>query len=270
MFFLPLSDDNSVLRPAFIVWVIIAACAVVFLWQFSLTPEAREQASIAFGMIPAHVFGNAALPRHLELLPAWATLFSYMFLHGGWMHLIGNMWFLRIFGDNVEDAMGRTRFTIFYVVAGVVAAVAQSAINPMSHVPMIGASGAIAGVLGAYIVLYPRANVRILMFFFFFIRIINVPAVFVLGAWFLLQLISAERSVGSDAGVAFWAHVGGFLCGCFLLPLFKRGNVPLFGEARSRAFAVSGPGIRGAGRIPNVIPPGEDRRADSPWSRRSW
>lgn len=260
MFFLPLSDDNATLRQAFIVWVIIAACTAVFLWQVSLSPEARDQASIAFGMIPAHVFGNAALPRQLELLPAWATLFSYMFMHGGWMHLIGNMWFLRIFGDNVEDAMGRGRFVVFYLVAGVVAAVAQSAINPMSHSPMIGASGAIAGILGAYLVLYPRANVRVLVVFFFFIRIVNVPAVYMLGAWFLLQLISAERTAGGDGGVAFWAHVGGFLCGCLLIPLFKGSHVPLFGEAQSRPFAVSGTRFASTGRIPTVVPRGEAPR----------
>ncbi len=187
-----------------------------------------------------------------------------MFMHGGWMHLIGNMWFLRIFGDNVEDAMGRTRFTIFYLVAGVVAAVAQSAIDPISHVPMVGASGAIAGVLGAYLVLYPRANVRVLMVLFIYIRIINVPAVYMLGAWFLLQLISAERAAGGSSGVAFWAHVGGFLCGCFLLPLFKQGRVPLFGEARTQAFAISGPRTRGTGRIPDVTPRNASPRNGGP------
>jgi membrane associated rhomboid family serine protease len=269
MFFLPLSDDNATLRPAFIVWVMIAACTAVFLWQYSLTPEARDQATIAFGMIPARVFGNAGLPRHLNIIAPWATLFSYMFMHGGWMHLIGNMWFLRIFGDNVEDSMGRTRFTVFYIFTGVVAAMAQSAIDPLSHVPMIGASGAIAGVLGGYLVLYPRANVRVLMVLFIYIRIINIPAVFMLGAWFLIQLISAERAGGAAGGVAFWAHVGGFLCGVFVLPLFKYGRVPLFGEARSKAFSVAGPRIGGTGRIPDTGPRNGHTGDDGPWNRRS-
>jgi membrane associated rhomboid family serine protease len=261
MFFLALSDDNATLRPTIIVWAIIAACTAVFLWQVSLTPDATNQAAIAFGMIPARLFGDATLPRQLELVAPWVTLFTYMFMHGGWMHLIGNMWFLRIFGDNVEDAMGRVRFSIFYLAAGVIAAIAQAAIDTASHVPMVGASGAIAGVLGAYLVLYPRANVRILMILFVFIRVINVPAVLVLGAWFLIQLISAEAS-GGGAGVAFWAHVGGFLAGLLMLPLFKHGDVPFFGEARSKAFGISSPRFGHSGRIPDVTP-----RDDGPWTR---
>jgi membrane associated rhomboid family serine protease len=135
---------------------------------------------------------------------------------------------------------------------------------------MVGASGAIAGVLGAYLVLYPRANVRILMVLFFYIRIINIPAVWMLGAWFVLQLVSAERAAGNGGGgVAFWAHVGGFLCGCLLIPLFKHGRVPLFGEARSQAFAVSGPRLRGTGRIPDVNPQASRAGNDGPWNRRS-
>src|SRR5262249_3900388 len=114
MFFLPLSDDNATLRQAIVVWAIIAACVAVFLWQHSLTPRAAEAATLSFGMIPARLFNHATLPAGLSLVPAWATLFTSMFLHGGWMHLIGNMWFFRIFGDNVEDSMGRGRFTFFY------------------------------------------------------------------------------------------------------------------------------------------------------------
>jgi membrane associated rhomboid family serine protease len=133
---------------------------------------------------------------------------------------------------------------------------------------MVGASGAIAGVLGAYLILYPRANVRMLMVLFIYIRVVNVPAVLLLGAWFLIQLISAERAGGDGGGVAFWAHVGGFLCGCLLLPLFKYRAVPLFGEAQSVPFSVSGPRFRGTGRIPDVAAQRSRPFDDSPWTRR--
>jgi len=260
MFFLPLSDDNLTVRSVLVVWIVIAACTAVFIWQNSLGPRAAEAATLSFGMIPARLFGYAALPQSLSQVPAWATLFTSMFLHGSWLHLLGNMWFFRIFGDNVEDAMGRGRFAVFYLAAGTVAAVTQAAMNPHAHAPMIGASGAIAGVLGAYMMLYPRANVRVLMILVIFIRVINVPAVLVLGFWFAMQLIGAERAPADAGGVAFWAHVGGFLCGLVLLPLFKRDDVPLFGETKSRAFAVSGPRLGRLGRIPTVVP-----RNRGPW-----
>jgi membrane associated rhomboid family serine protease len=254
MFFLPLSDDNDTLRSAIVVWLIIGICTAVLIWQMSLPPRAAEAATLTFGMIPARLLGNRSVPEGLALIPAWATLFTSMFLHGGWLHLIGNMWFFRIFGDNVEDAMGPRRFTVFYLAVGAVAAITQAAMNQNSVLPMVGASGAIAGVLGAYLMLYPRANVRVFMFFFLFIRIINVPAILVLGIWFALQLIGAERAPADAGGVAFWAHVGGFLSGLVLLPLFKRGDIPLFGEARSRAFAISGARVARTGRIPTVVP----------------
>jgi len=255
MFFLPLSDDNATIRSALIVWLVIGVCTAVLIWQHSLAPRAAEAASLTFGMIPARVFGTAQLPPQLSLIPAWATLFTSMFLHGGWLHLLGNMWFFRIFGDNVEDSMGPGRFAVFYLAVGVTAAITQAAMGPHSPIPMIGASGAIAGVLGAYVMLYPRANVRVLMIILLFIRVINVPAILVLGIWFALQLIGAERAPSEAGGVAFWAHVGGFLAGLVLLPLFKRNDVPLFGAAQSRAFAISGSRIgRSTGRIPTVLP----------------
>ena len=270
MFFFPLSDDNPILRPAFVVWLIIAVCTAVFLWQNALTVEADAQASIALGMIPARVLGQAILPRQLAFVPAWATLVTHMFLHGGWLHLIGNMWFLRIFGDNVEDVMGRAKFLAFYLIAGIVAAMTQAAIDPMSHLPMIGASGAIAGVLGAYLVLYPRANVRVLMVLFLFIRIVNVPAILILGAWIGLQLVSAAHAPADTGGVAIWAHVGGFLCGILLLPILKGGEVPLFGEAKSRPFSMTGPRLFPSGRVPAVIPGRRPPRDDRRSNRGSW
>jgi len=252
MFFLPLSDDNDTVYSAIIVWLIIGICTAVLIWQMSLPPRAADQVTVAFGMIPARLFGDARLPYALSAIPAWATIFTSMFMHGGWLHLIGNMWFFRIFGDNVEDSMGSGRFAVFYLLVGTAAAATQAAMNPHSHVPMVGASGAIAGVMGAYLMLYPRANVRVLMIFFIIIRILNVPAVLVLGIWFALQVIGAERAPADTGGVAFWAHVGGFLAGLVLLPIFKRDTVPLFGQTRSRAFALSGPRTFRTGRIPDA------------------
>jgi membrane associated rhomboid family serine protease len=150
----------------------------------------------------------------------WSHLFTSMFLHGSWMHLIFNMWFLWIFGNNVEDSMGRLRFPVFYLVTGLVAAAAFVFFNPTSTMPLVGASGAISGVMGAYLVLYPRARVHTLFFFIIFFRVIPLPAWLILGYWFLIQLLSSAWTAGGGAGVAYAAHVGGFLAGVLLVPLF--------------------------------------------------
>jgi membrane associated rhomboid family serine protease len=148
----------------------------------------------------------------------WYTIFSHMFMHGGWLHIIGNMWFLYIFGDNVEDAMGSARFILFYLACGLAAVVVQMVANPASAIPMVGASGAISGVMGAYIILFPRAPVHMLVFFGFFFTRIVVPAFFMLGYWLLLQLLGGFFSLGvASGGVAFWAHVGGFVAGMLLI-----------------------------------------------------
>jgi membrane associated rhomboid family serine protease len=145
-----------------------------------------------------------------------------MFMHGGWFHITANMWFLWIFGNNVEDAMGPARFASFYLLCGVAAAALQIGANTESVVPMVGASGAIGGVMGAYIVLYPRVHVHLLIFLGFFVTTVAVPAVFMLGYWFLLQLIGGFGSAGAKGGVAFWAHVGGFAAGGALVMLFRK------------------------------------------------
>jgi membrane associated rhomboid family serine protease len=168
-------------------------------------------------------------------IPPVMTVFTSMFLHGGWMHLIGNMWYLWIFGDNVEQAMGRARYIVFYLVTGVAASMSHILSNVNSHLPSIGASGAISGVLGAYLLLYPRARVQTLIFLGFFIRVFSIPAGFVLGFWFLLQLLSGSSAGNQDAGgVAFWAHIGGFIAGMLLVPLFKQRNVRLLNAPRYR------------------------------------
>jgi membrane associated rhomboid family serine protease len=158
----------------------------------------------------------------LSDMPAWYTPLTSMFMHGGWMHLIGNMWFLWIFGNNVEDSMGHVRFLVFYLLCGLAAAALQTLTDPSSIIPMVGASGAIGGVMGAYVLLYPRVHVHMLIFLGFYMTTIAVPAIFMLGYWFVLQLLSASMSIGAEGGgVAFWAHVGGFIAGALLVLLFR-------------------------------------------------
>lgn len=228
---IPLRDDNpTTLRP-YVTIGFIAACVLVFLWQLSLGQKGFETAVVALGVIPATLLGPETLPPSLYLVPPAATLFTSMFLHGGWMHLIGNMLYLWIFGNNVEDAMGHARFIIFYVLSGLAAAFAQALPNPDSTIPMIGASGAISGVLGAYLLLYPHARVLVLIPLGAFSRVIYVPAMFVLGFWFVLQLVSSALADPSQGGVAFGAHIGGFVAGMILIPLFKHRGVRLFAPA---------------------------------------
>ena len=240
MFTIPLYDDNPTTRPALVTWAIILACVAVFLWQLGLAPREEVRASYALGLVPAVLFGTKALPPGAAMVSPWATIYTSMFLHGGWMHLIGNMWFLWIFGDNVEDALGRVRYFVFYFLCGTAAALTQAFANPDATQPMVGASGAIAGVLGAYLVLHPQANVRVLVWIIIFVRLINVPAVILLGLWFALQLFSGlSTPLGGHGGVAFWAHVGGFLAGVILVTLLRRREVPLLQPARSAAFGTA-------------------------------
>src|SRR4029077_3741442 len=181
---------------------IIAANVLVFLYQLSLGPR-----------FEAFLYTYGLVPRHFAL----ASLLTSMFLHGGWFHLLGNMLYLYIFGDNVEDVLGRGRYLFFYLACGIVAALVQAFSNPASHIPMVGASGAIAGVLGAYLLLHPGANVRCFVWIVIFFRIVNVPAWTMLGLWFTMQLVSGLMAAPGRPGVAFWAHVGGFVTGLVLV-----------------------------------------------------
>ena len=232
----PLHDDNPTQRTPFVTVALIVACALVFLWQISLDHYGRQHAVFALGAIPAVLFDTARLPAELVLVPAWATAFTSMFMHGGWMHLIGNMLYLWIFGNNVEDAMGPVRFTFFYLICGLLALVAHAAPNAASQVPLVGASGAVSGVLGAYLLLYPHARVLVAIPFGIFIHTMRVRAVWVLGGWFVLQLINSAMAGGTGGGgVAWGAHVGGFLAGAVLIPFFKERRIKLFAPARNRA-----------------------------------
>ncbi|MET0668182.1 MAG: rhomboid family intramembrane serine protease [Methyloceanibacter sp.] len=234
----PISDDNPRHIQPIVTWSLIGACVLVFLWQISLGDYRGQAAVMQFGMIPARLFGYGEVSPAFAVVPGWATVLTSMFMHGGFMHLGLNMLFLWIFGDNVEDSMGHARYLVFYLLCGVAAAVAQGAINPASTIPMVGASGAISGVLGAYMLLHPHATVRTLIFIGLFVTIVHVPALFVLGIWFLMQIVSGMLPSSGEGGVAFFAHIGGFVAGMALVPFFKKPNVKLFQASRSRPFEV--------------------------------
>jgi membrane associated rhomboid family serine protease len=186
----------------------------------------RLQASVCtWGLIPAELLQKAVRASREGMCPIgaphWLDVVTSMFLHGGWGHLLGNMWFLWIFGNNVEDSMGHVRFVIFYLMCGLGAAALQVAADPGSSLPMVGASGAIGGVMGAYVVLYPRVNVHVLVILGFYITTIAVPAIFMLGLWFVMQLFGGWFSSIEQGGTAFWAHVGGFAAGALLIFVFR-------------------------------------------------
>jgi len=237
---IPLHDDNPTsLRPLVTV-ALIVACTLVFLWQITLPARQAQAAVYAFGMIPAVLFGDAKLPPELVAIPAVASLITSMFLHGGWLHLIGNMLYLWIFGNNIEDAMGHGRFIAFYLLCGVAAAMTQAVQDPASAIPMIGASGAIGGVLGGYIVLFPRARILVLVPLGVIFFTWRIPALVVLGVWFAVQFLMSSMSPGATGGVATWAHIGGFVAGMILIIPFRDKRFALFGGPR-RAGAASRP-----------------------------
>jgi membrane associated rhomboid family serine protease len=216
---IPLRDDNPSATTPFVNYSIIALCVIVFLWQLTL-PEAAGQAAVySLGLVPAVLFGLAQLPDPWVVAPA--TVFTSMFLHGGLLHLGGNMLYLWIFGDNIEDSMGHGLYAFFYLLCGVAAALTQALPDPSSTVPMIGASGAISGVLGAYLLLYPRARVLVAVPLFIILYTLRLPAVIVLGMWFVMQLLSTLGASGAG-GVAFHAHVGGFIAGLAFAYFFVR------------------------------------------------
>ncbi len=213
---IPLYDTLHSRRFPIVNWLIIGVNVLVFLYEISLSPAALDRLTRTWGLVPVQL-----LARPAEL---WITIFTSMFLHGGWFHVISNMWVLFIFGDNVEDRLGGTRYLLFYLLSGVAAALMETFILPTSRVPTIGASGAIAGVLGAYLVLYPRAKVASLVPILFIFTIIDIPAFLFLLFWFVSQLFSGWLSLQGSAGsgVAWWAHVGGFLFGMLAVGLLAR------------------------------------------------
>ena len=218
---IPVRDDQPRFSTPYVTYFLIGLNLVIFLFEAALTPESFKALLYQLGMVPANITGLLAGAR-LGLVAAFLPTLTSMFLHGSWMHVIGNMWFLWIFGDNIEDYLGHFKYLVFYLLSGLGAAFAQVVLNPHSRVPTVGASGAIAGVLGAYFLLYPRAKVLIWfpIFFFFYL-----PAWVTLGYWFAMQFVSgAATSIANysetSGGVAFWAHVGGFVAGIVLIKLF--------------------------------------------------
>jgi membrane associated rhomboid family serine protease len=223
---IPLHDDNPTKLTPVVTISFIATCVLVFFYQASLPANSGEIFVFQYGAIPALVFGQADLPEMDVAIPPYTTLLTSMFLHGGWMHLIGNMLYLWIFGNNIEDVMGHAKYVAFYLLCGILAALGHAFTDPSSTIPMVGASGAISGVLGAYVLLFPRARVLVLMPGFGATR---VAAGFVLGMWFVMQLFSGGMSIGREGGgVAFFAHIAGFVAGMALIGLFKRPDVPFF------------------------------------------
>ncbi len=214
--FIPLRDENPTRRFPVITILIIALNIGVFLYQV-ISPQGLSYHVVRMGVIPYEITHFRSLAEGVRLSPP-LTLFAAMFIHGGLFHLAGNMLFLWIFGNNIEDFLGSLRFIPFYLLSGLGATFVQVVFSPNSRLPMIGASGAIAGVLGAYLILYPAARVLTLVFLFFFIRIVAIPAAFLLGLWFVLQVLN----VGMGGGVAWFAHIGGFLVGIGLIKLVSR------------------------------------------------
>ena len=203
---IPLRDSQPSYSKPYVTIAIIAANALVFLYELTLDPYSLNNLIGTYGLIPSHL--------------QWTSLVTSMFLHGGWMHLIGNMWFLWIYGDNVEDILGHGKFLLFYLLCGIAAALLQTSLSPDSRAPMVGASGAIAGVMGAYVVKFPRSRILTLVFFFF-VTTVEIPAIIILLYWFALQFFSGVGSLAysrvSGGGVAWFAHVGGFVGGMLLI-----------------------------------------------------
>jgi membrane associated rhomboid family serine protease len=230
----PIRDESPTQTRPFIVPILIAlnAAAWVLLQGMGNDP-ALANSVCRLGLIPGELLGTVPVGAQVSLGPglacavdgeSWFTPISSMFMHGGWFHLLGNMWFLWVFGDNVEDAMGHGGFLLFYLLAGLAAAAAQTLSSPTSAVPMVGASGAIGGVMGAYAIRFPRHRIDVLFFFGFFIRVIPLPAWVMLGYWFVIQLLSGTVGPAEGGGVAFWAHIGGFAAGAALALPFMRAH----------------------------------------------
>ncbi len=228
---IPLHDDNPTEITPLLTIFFIVICVLVFFWQMSLGGQGNQSAVYSLGVIPAVLLNKEHLPPELALIPAELTVFTSMFMHGGFMHLAGNMLYLWIFGNNVEDAMGHVRFVIFYFLCGIAAVIGQVMQNPASEIPMIGASGAISGVLGAYLLLYPRARILVLIPLGFYAHMVRLPAGLVLGFWFVIQIVSSLAADPNSAGVAWFAHIGGFITGMALIPFFKSRRVSLLHPA---------------------------------------
>lgn len=215
---IPLRDSIRPKRKPIINWFLILVNFFCFFYELKLTEPQLNQLFYHFGIVPA---GVTAVINGLYPPVYLAAFFTAMFLHGGWVHILGNMWFLWIFGDNVEDRLGHLRYFVFYLVTGIIGSIVFIITAPASKVPIVGASGAIAGILGGYLVSFPRARVLALVPVFFFLTLMEIPAVIFLGLWFFIQFFNGAISLGGLANpVAWWAHIGGFLAGALLIKIF--------------------------------------------------
>jgi membrane associated rhomboid family serine protease len=244
----PLRDENPTLLTPYVTWAL--ALANIAVWIFvegaGTSPGVLADTVCTYGAIPAEITGRTGGASGVDLGPGvppcgfggltWSAVFTSMFMHGGWMHLISNMWFLWIFGNNIEDSMGHLRFLAFYLLCGVLATGAHVLSAPGSPIPTVGASGAISGIMGAYLLLYPRVRVHTLFIIIIFIKIIPIPAWAMLIWWFVLQVVSGMVQPATGGGVAFWAHIGGFVAGLVLVKLFENRQLV---EARRRKIRLS-------------------------------
>lgn len=235
----PYKDENPTnLAPYVTIGIIVLTSLVWLVVQGAGTQPALARSVCGYGAVPAELLGRIARERFIPIAPGlqcvldgtpgWHTLVTSLFLHGGWFHLIGNMWFLWVFGNNIEDSMGHGRFVAFYLLCGVLAALIQVVVEPSSAVPMVGASGAISGIMGAYLLLYPRVKVHTLVFLGFFVTTWALPAWAMLIYWALLQLLGGLPTLGggaSQGGVAFFAHIGGFFVGLAAIKLFTKAEL---------------------------------------------
>ena len=222
---IPLKDDNPTNSRPIVSYGIIGFCVLIFIAQLGLSEVELRDFTYSYGLIPSVLLGIDQLPSDLYKISPVGTIFTSMFMHGGWMHLIGNMLYLWIFADNIEDDLGTLNFVIFYFVCGVGPAMSQVLMDTNSQIPMIGASGAIGGVLGAYLINYPNAKVLVLIPFGFFSQLIKIRALYVLGFWFILQFVNSFLSSSSVGGVAYAAHIGGFISGVILILFFNKKSI---------------------------------------------
>ena len=238
MLFFPYKDDNPTRTFPIVNWVFIGLNLWVFLaWQLPLGLNELEAYFSIFGFVPESFFGQLSDPDLKGMAWEWFTVFTSMFSHGDIFHLLGNMLFLYLFGDNLEDAMGKIRYFLFYLCCGLLAALAQGLADPASPVPMVGASGAISGAMAGYLLLYPRANIRFFYWLIIFIGTIYLPAYLLLGFWLFTQALALPESMEQAGGIAIAAHLGGFGAGLLLTPFFKRTGVRMFQSGYSRPFS---------------------------------
>lgn len=226
---IPLRDSVRPRKTPFVNWILIGLNLYVFVREIMLPPRELNEVFYNLGVIPSNVIHLVFAGYPLD--PVMITFITAMFLHGGWLHVMGNMLFLWVFGDNVEDRMGHLRYLLFYLLAGVIGSVSHILANPSSEVPVIGASGAVAGVLGGYFVTFPKARVLALIPIIFFFTLAEIPAVIFLALWFILQIFSGTASLGGAANpVAWWAHIGGFVAGMILIKIFSPKRISWYGH----------------------------------------